>query len=651
MFRQSYVATCHQMGIDPMPSIESIELPGEKLCVTSQTLAVKGSLALGEALRCSEFKEVELCNSYINDEGCRALCEGLIKNTFLMRLNLSGNNFGSASSDSLAAVVRCCPNLTELILEWNGMGSSHVAFSTFADAVSASKTLKHLDLRNNRLTFDCAASLEKLLIHNTVLISLDLRWNRLSTRGGDLIASAVAKNTVITSIQLTGNDIDYATLIAIDAKTSGNDKMKQNHSEVATLYKQQQEYQEVMIQNAERLQKEVEQRESTMATERRKTSSLIEQNEQLTATQHQLKAELIIAREQAERATSESSAKLHDVNLASTANLAETVEKHDIEMRKLSTANKELESTNSTLTGEIAHLRHQLEGFESGKADLLKRLEHGELENTSLSQTVATLREEAKELIFKSNQDRILLRRTTDELEAKTQTNTVVQSRKAELEDKILELERERNTMTAQLQRVDLEHERAVQSMREDLIKEKKDESEKAARRLREAQDEVAAREKTINELTAEAVRAVERHQTAIDDIEERHKKAKDTHSSMEIDYHRMSGYIVQLEAERKRTDQEARSAEDRRETLVAEIETMQRQHQADIDRLTERFASDRLELERKLLQKEERLNHLDTENNDLSQKLKRATEDHTREKDRLLRRVTEQVRVIFDES
>ncbi|KAJ9447071.1 hypothetical protein DIPPA_23879 [Diplonema papillatum] len=145
--------------------------------------------------------------------------------------------------------------------------------------------------------------------------------------------------------------------------------------------------------------------------------------------------------------------------------------------------------------------------------------------------------------------------------------------------------------------------------------------------------------------------RAAEKHQSDLLELEDKHSKTRQALSALEVEHHRMGALVSKLETDKKRLQADLRGFEERKEHLAREMETLNRQHQLEVDRLTERFATDRADLEHKVLQRDERVCHLDAENADLSQRLKKMSDDSEKERERVLRRMTEQIRVILDDS
>eukprot|EP01061_Rhynchopus_euleeides_P034409 TRINITY_DN58213_c0_g1_i1.p1 TRINITY_DN58213_c0_g1~~TRINITY_DN58213_c0_g1_i1.p1 ORF type:complete len:668 (+),score=288.00 TRINITY_DN58213_c0_g1_i1:48-2051(+) len=657
-FKQRYIQACAKLGCEPLPGVTDIDSGDAKLLLSSQTLAAQGSLAVAEGLRSSTFTHIELCNCYVNDEGCRAICSALCGNEHLRSLNLSGNNFGGDSAEHLSQLLLHTPTLQVLGLEWNSLGAKPTAFARLCEALLSNKTLATLDLRNNRINQESVVTLARVLEGNTALAQVDLRWNRIGPRGGDLVAQAMAVNQNIVKLLLTGNDISYATLMGIDTRVQSNAKGRRDAEAAAVAHKKQVELQYVMKESVQRMQSEVDQRDMRIASEREKAATLFQENDTLVSelkraklsAEHydeqvdQLQRDAAIAKESHEKNTEMLKAHYDETLSSIKADHMQRVEALQAEVDQAKAEADELRAVSKDLSEKV----EVTEADAKRKGTAVEAVTR-ELEATSRS--LAELKASHENLGFEAKRHEMQSQKLDGELEAKKSSMSIVSARKVELEERVLDLEREKNVLESQLQRIHLENERKVASVREELAAERTSEMEKLGKKVRDALDEVAARERVIEELRQASLRAAEHHQRSFDEAEAEHKKARDAAVEVELEKHRLSAQVAQVDAEKKRIQAELDTAEQRRDNIVKELELATRQHQSELDRMSERFASDRVDLERKLLQRDERLAHLSNEHQELSKRLSRMHDETASEKERLQRRITEQVRIIFDES
>ena len=657
-FKQRYTAACVSRGCEALPGITGLEEDSILLSLSSQTLASSGSLAIADALRCATFTHIELNNCYINDEGCRAIVTSLTANRHLRSLNLSGNNFGADSIECLCALLLETPTLQLLSLEWNSLGAKPTQFSRLCETLVGNRTLMTLDLRNNRISHEGAPSLARLIDGNTSLLQLDLRWNRIGGKGGELLATAVASNNILCKLSLTGNDISYATLMGIEAKIASNAKIRKETEVAQVETKKHIEIQKVMIANAERMQSEVESRDQALVKDREKIRHYGEQFDSLEAELKLMKTELHSrdhhistlqedhgrSRQQTEQNTEMLQSEHTNTLNALKQHHEERLERHAADMQAIEAERDMLRA--QLASAQNAHTALQAEDKQrQGEVKLLQE----ELASTQEANTALKAQLEAES--FQGKKHEMLAKRYEAELDAKAAAHTIINDRKIELENEVLDIERERNALDAQLQRIHVETERKVAKAREELHEEHTLDTGKANRKLKDAMDDLAARERIIEELRLTAIRSAEQFHKDFDEAEAEHKKTRNNAVELELETHRLGASITQMEAERKRIGAELGAAEQRRENLVKELDLTTRSHQSELDRLAERFACDRLDLERKLLQREERLAHLTAETQELSKKLAKSNDEQNAEKERLQRRVMDQVRIIFDES
>eukprot|EP00754_Rhynchopus_humris_P035644 Rhum_TRINITY_DN17182_c0_g1::Rhum_TRINITY_DN17182_c0_g1_i1::g.165443::m.165443 len=657
-FIERYRQACTEVGCEVLPGILNIDAGSPKLALSSQTLAAQGSLAVAHALAHSKFSHIELCNCYVNDEGCRAICEALKGNTFLKHLNLSGNNFGSESADHLRDLLLGNTSLESLLLEWNSLGMKPVPFARLCEAVACSKTLTSIDLRNNRIGYESAHAVAKMVEANSSLTQLDLRWNRIGPKGGDLVAQAMGVNSTLLELMLTGNDISYATLMAIDSKVQSNAKLRQDTQLTEAAQRHQAEYRQSMLVAAERMKSEVAQRDVSLASEREKLGGLVADNEALRADLRRatLDCEMLTQQLSGQKGEADQMADSHAKSTGLLqanyeATLAGVKEAHAAALAATQAENAALREELREQREEAKAQQERAEAAEAEKARQARRADElqAEVDEERLRGTEA--RQRSDDATLEGKKKDVVLARLQSEVEMKAASNEILAERKGELEAKVLELERACNALEAQVHRADLETERRLVRARDEATQEKEAELERVRKKLHGVEEDVLAKVRVAEELRASAGRLAEQHSREVEEVGGEAKRAKERAAELEVELHRLHGLVSAAEAEKKRAVAELEGAEDRRAVVLRELDNAGRAHQAELDRLSERFATDRLDLEKRLLVREERLSHVCTENQELSKRLARVTEEFSTEKERIQRRVTDQIRIIFDEA
>ena len=147
---------------------------------------------------------LDISNRYIQDDGCALLCSVLPRYPTITTLNLSSNDLHSTSATHLASLLShpSC-TLSTLQLDWNSIAQPGPLLAS----LHTNTSLTHLDLRNNRITWEGGAALARCLSGNRTLQLVDLRWNAIGAVGGEALATALVYNNTIQNLLLDGNNI------------------------------------------------------------------------------------------------------------------------------------------------------------------------------------------------------------------------------------------------------------------------------------------------------------------------------------------------------------------------------------------------------------------------------------------------------------
>jgi len=161
---------------------------------------------------------VEIYDQYMQDEGCRFLCNKLSSIDSVHTIDLRGNDIQETGVQSLVQLIQQNRNIKTLKLEWNLIGL-HDALSVLCDGLISSNIM-HLDLRNNKIDSNGGKILGDMLANNTTLRHLDLRWNNLGSIGGQCILHTLQQtehtNCTLTECLLSGNQIPVHILRSIE---------------------------------------------------------------------------------------------------------------------------------------------------------------------------------------------------------------------------------------------------------------------------------------------------------------------------------------------------------------------------------------------------------------------------------------------------
>lgn len=84
------------------------------------------------------------------------------------------------------------------------------------DLVRQNRSIQCIDLRNNELRAECAASLANVIKDSISLEILDLRWNELGNEGARVIIPAIKSKRGKLRVELDGNSISEELLASIE---------------------------------------------------------------------------------------------------------------------------------------------------------------------------------------------------------------------------------------------------------------------------------------------------------------------------------------------------------------------------------------------------------------------------------------------------
>lgn len=134
------------------------------------------------------------------------ICEALVNNRELAKLNLAKNNLTNICTEKLGVMLEKNENLKELYLYWNqiqGPGGN-----SLLKGLTANTNLKILDLAWNSLGLYASTfskNLSDFIAANTELVVLNLSNNNLSKDDAKLIAEGLEKNHTLYECQFQGN--------------------------------------------------------------------------------------------------------------------------------------------------------------------------------------------------------------------------------------------------------------------------------------------------------------------------------------------------------------------------------------------------------------------------------------------------------------
>ncbi|XP_047527225.1 leucine-rich repeat-containing protein 74B-like [Vanessa atalanta] len=154
------------------------------------------------------LEELDLSYNELGDIGFEHLAQQILKGAVIKRLNLSYNDLSSEAASSFAAAIEGNNKTTHLDLSWNKM-SSLKGVNEFLSYLSESEVLVNLNMSWNNLKI--SKILKKLLSVKTLRV-LDLSNNKL-----DKIAAKTIANSLKTAKSLHTLDLSFNPFYGDDA--------------------------------------------------------------------------------------------------------------------------------------------------------------------------------------------------------------------------------------------------------------------------------------------------------------------------------------------------------------------------------------------------------------------------------------------------
>ncbi|ORZ31269.1 hypothetical protein BCR44DRAFT_138996, partial [Catenaria anguillulae PL171] len=219
------------------PTAMATRLDQTVLNLGGQALDRKSILALSNVLKSDcFFRTIILADAYLNEDGTTSICNALRNNTFLVHLDLRGNNVQLEGGVAIGAYLKHTATLEELVLEWNSIGLWDNAIAAIGDGLAINTSLRYLDLRNNKIGPSGTQRLTQGLKVNQTLLALDLRWNNCGHLGGLALADLFQFNSTLTSLELLGNDISDSVLRTIHLALDRNQRQSRSARDAIRLH-------------------------------------------------------------------------------------------------------------------------------------------------------------------------------------------------------------------------------------------------------------------------------------------------------------------------------------------------------------------------------------------------------------------------------
>jgi Ran GTPase-activating protein (RanGAP) involved in mRNA processing and transport len=163
--------------------------------------AIRGAETLRDMLKTNvDLRDLNVCESSLEDTGITILSDGLLENSTLQHLNLRSNSIGLEGARCLANLVKTGTSLIELKLAMNNIGN--VGAEALAQGLQRG-VLQQLDLSDNGITAEGGCALAEMLRTNTSIHELILSFNSIGDAGAASIANILEVNTTLKCLFLS----------------------------------------------------------------------------------------------------------------------------------------------------------------------------------------------------------------------------------------------------------------------------------------------------------------------------------------------------------------------------------------------------------------------------------------------------------------
>lgn len=188
----------------------------EKLSLESTRLAFPSLVKIFTGLRSNHsLQELNLANNKLG-QGCgQYIKELLSQTTTLKKLDLHWNYLNGPEAVHLFQGLKENDTLEAIDCSWNSFGSSIEAIESLCKFLQCESQLKHLDISNNRISFESSESIARAIHNNHTLLGIHIEGNHctidhlgfISARKSIEISPSLQKSARILRTPRRVNDI------------------------------------------------------------------------------------------------------------------------------------------------------------------------------------------------------------------------------------------------------------------------------------------------------------------------------------------------------------------------------------------------------------------------------------------------------------
>ncbi|XP_039303887.1 uncharacterized protein LOC105195831 [Solenopsis invicta] len=204
---QKFYDTVKRTGLKPIGSLKDMFLT-DQLNLRYYGLESPVMKAICEALVDNTFvRKLDLKDNKLSSDACKYLNNLLLKNNTITDLSLSGCRIGTKGVQKLCDAIS--ENVSLKTLDLSSCDIGNEGFEYVAYALSNNQDLESVNLSNNHLDEICSENLQDLLSHSKSLMHLDLSWNSLyNVKIWKALVDGLKKNQTLCSLNLSWNGLE-----------------------------------------------------------------------------------------------------------------------------------------------------------------------------------------------------------------------------------------------------------------------------------------------------------------------------------------------------------------------------------------------------------------------------------------------------------
>ena len=174
------------------------------LNMESNNLTAQKAVAISNMMICLE--KLNMHSNRLGDHGAELLsAEGITNTKTLRALNISDNKIGPSGTTAIANALRNNTSLEELDISHNKLGD-HGA-QLLSEGITNTKTLRVLNISGNNIGPSGTTAIANTLTNNTSLEELDINYNKLGDHGAELLSEGIMNTKTLRVLNINDNNI------------------------------------------------------------------------------------------------------------------------------------------------------------------------------------------------------------------------------------------------------------------------------------------------------------------------------------------------------------------------------------------------------------------------------------------------------------